>query len=36
MASRNDINISGNYVVSVNTMPFHICTLRSKQLKGRA
>ena len=35
MATRNDINISGHYVVSINALPFHICTLISKKLKGR-
>ena len=35
MASRTDINISGHYIVSMNTMPFHTCTLSYKKLKGR-
>ena len=35
MASRTGINISRHYVVSINTMPFHICILNSKKLKGR-
>ena len=35
MASRKGINISGYYVVSINAMPFHICALNSKKLKGR-
>ena len=28
-------SISKHYVVSINAMPFHICTLNSKRLKGR-
>ena len=36
MASRNGIDISGHYVVSINAMPFYLCTLKSKELKGRA
>ena len=35
MATRKGINISGHYVVSINAMPFHRCTLNSKKLKGR-
>ena len=35
MASRTGINISGHYVVSINAMPFHICTLDSKNLKSQ-
>ena len=35
MASRKDIDISGHYVVSINAMPFYICTFNSKKLKGR-
>ena len=27
MASRKGINISEHYVVSINLMPFHMCTL---------
>ena len=34
MASRKDINISGHNVVSIIAMPFHMCTLSSKKLKG--
>ena len=32
---RKDINIIGHYVVSISVMPFNICTLSSKKLKGR-
>ena len=35
MASRMGINISGHYVASINAMPFHACTLKSKKLKDR-
>ena len=35
MASRTGINISGHYGVSINVVPFYICTLNSKKLKGR-
>ena len=35
MATRKSINISGHCVVSINAIPFHVCTLNSKQLKGR-
>ena len=35
MATRKGIQISGLYVVSINAMPFHICALNSKKLKGR-
>ena len=35
MASRKGIHFSGHYVVSINAMPFHICTSNSKKLKGR-
>ena len=35
MATRKSINSSGHYVVSINAMIFHICTLNSKKLKGR-
>ena len=35
MTSRKGINIVGHYVVSINVMPFNICTLNSKKLKGR-
>ena len=35
MASRKGIHISGHYVISINAMPFHMCTLNSKKLKGR-
>ena len=35
MASRTDIYISGHYAVSINAMPFHICTFNSKKLRGR-
>ena len=34
MTSRTGINISGQFVVSINAMPFYICTLNSKSLKG--
>ena len=34
MASKTGINISGHYVVSVNAMAFHICTLTSENLQG--
>ena len=34
MASRKGINISGRYVVLINAMPLHICTLNSIKLKG--
>ena len=34
MASRTSINISGHYVVSVNAMHFHICTLNPKNEKS--
>ena len=34
MASRKDMEISGHYVVSINAMPFYICTLNYKKLKG--
>ena len=36
MATRKSINNSGHYVVSINSMPFHICNLNSKKTKGRA
>ena len=36
MVSRKGINISRHYVISVNTMYFHICSLNSKIMKGRA
>ena len=35
MASRKGIHISGHYVVSMNDMPFHSCSLNLKILKGR-
>ena len=35
MASRKGIHISGHYVVSINAMPFHICTLIFSKMKGR-
>ena len=35
MVTKKGINISGHYVVSMNAMPFHICTLISKKMKGR-
>ena len=35
IGSRTGINISGHYVVSINAITFHICTLNSKNLKGR-
>ena len=35
MATRKGIHISGHYVASINAMPFHICTLNYKKLKGR-
>ena len=35
MASKKSINIFGHYVVSINATSFHICTLNSKQMKGR-
>ena len=35
MVSRKGINISVHYVVSINAMPFHICTLISQKLKRR-
>ena len=35
MASRKGIHISGHYVVSINSIPFYICTLDSKNLEGR-
>ena len=35
MATRKGIHISGHYVVSINAMPFRLCTLNSKKLKGR-
>ena len=36
MASRKGINISGHYIVSINSMPFHVlCTLDSNKSKGR-
>ena len=35
MASKKGINTSGHYVVSINAMPLHICTLNSEKLKGR-
>ena len=35
MAIRKDIHISEHYVVSINAMPFYICTLNSKKLKGQ-
>ena len=34
MASREGINISGHYLVSIKAMPFHVCALNSKKLKG--
>ena len=33
MATRKGINISGHYIVSINDMPFHVCTLYSKNGK---
>ena len=30
MATRKGIHISGYYIVSINAMPFYICTLNSK------
>ena len=36
MTSRTGIKISGHYVVSINTMPFHIiCTFNFQKLKDR-
>ena len=35
MASRTGKNISGHYIVLISTMSFHMCTLSSKNLKGR-
>ena len=35
MASRKSANISGHYIVWINVMPFRICTLDSKKMKGR-
>ena len=35
MATRKGTNMSGHYVVLINTMPFHICTLDFKKLKDR-
>ena len=35
MATRKGIHISGLYVVSINAMPFYVCTLNSKILEGR-
>ena len=37
MATRKGINISGHYIVSINATycTFDICTLYSKNLKGR-
>ena len=36
MASRTGIHIFGHYRLSINTIPFHICSLNSKKRKGRA
>ena len=35
MASRKGIDISRHYLVSINAMPFYICSLDYKKLKGR-
>ena len=36
MVTRNGINFSGHYVVSINAIiHFHICTMCSKKTKGR-
>ena len=35
MASKKGKHISGDYVVSINDMVFHTCTLNSKKLEGR-
>ena len=35
MASRKGIIISGQYVVSINAIPFHTYTSNFKKLKGR-
>ena len=35
MASRKSINVSGQYVVSINAMYFHVCIWNSKKLKDR-
>ena len=35
MASRTGIRISGHYVVSINTMPFHTCNESFNDWGGR-
>ena len=35
MTTRKGINISGTYVVRCKLDAFHICTLYSKNMKGR-
>ena len=35
MATKKGIRLSRHYVVSINVMPFYICTWNSKILKGR-
>ena len=35
MASRKGVHISGHYMVSINAMPFHTCTLNSKKMEDR-
>ena len=35
LATRKGINISGHYVVSINSIIFHVYTLNSKKMKGR-
>ena len=34
MVTRKSIDISGHYVVSINAMPFYICTLNTEKMKG--
>ena len=34
-ASRKSRNISEHYVISINAINFHVCTLSSKKLKDR-
>ena len=35
MASKKGIDISEHHVVSIDAMPFHLCTSNFKKLKGR-
>ena len=35
MVAIKGLNISGHYILPINTVPFHICILNSKKSRGR-